>query len=582
MNTISNPFQFTTGPASADIVIVGEAWGEEEDNRKLPFVGASGQELDRMLGEAGLNREDILCTNVINERPPNGKMEKYFAKKKAGVPEKWDLYPAPNILAGINNLQQVITAHPRKLVIAAGNFAHWALTGLGSIGDADKDDGGGRVPTGITDWRGSMVRTRPEFGSLPCLPIVHPVMVFKQYSWRSVLVHDLTQRVPYALDGRWDFPSRTKVATPNFREVVEFFTRELKELDSGKILWRVCDIETKRRNIVCTGFATSKEWAIAIPHCGINVDRHLTSWWPFAEEVTIMGLMRRYLLHPNIRLIGQNFLYDMQYLSRWLRAPRIKCAYDTMLGQHTMFPGTPKSLDYLASLYCEWYAFWKHESQEWEEEGDIDRLLYYNCLDTMYTYEVWEEQGPALDSIGMRPHFDFLMHSNEFCFDTMKEGFAIDAKVRSDLLFQVMGDVTPRQKWLAKIIPQSYMKGWVKETKNTKKWWESTHQQRILFYEILGLKEQRDRKTKRPTINDEALNNLKVLYPWLSRLFEVMAELRSLGVFMNTFLKAPLDPDGRLRCSLNPGGTETFRYSSSTNAFWRGTNMQNIPKGDED
>jgi hypothetical protein len=36
-----------------------------------------------------------------------------------------------------------------------------------------------------------------------------------------------------------------------------------------------------------------------------------------------------------------------------------------------------------------------------------------------------------------------------------------------------------------------------------------------------------------------------------------------------------------MKCSFNTAGTETFRWSSSTNAFWRGTNLQNIPKGEE-
>jgi DNA polymerase-1 len=50
---------------------------------------------------------------------------------------------------------------------------------------------------------------------------------------------------------------------------------------------------------------------------------------------------------------------------------------------------------------------------------------------------------------------------------------------------------------------------------------------------------------------------------------------------VSTFINARLDLDGRLRCSFNPCGTYTFRYSSSKNAFWNGTNLQNIPKGVE-
>jgi DNA polymerase I-like protein with 3'-5' exonuclease and polymerase domains len=44
----------------------------------------------------------------------------------------------------------------------------------------------------------------------------------------------------------------------------------------------------------------------------------------------------------------------------------------------------------------------------------------------------------------------------------------------------------------------------------------------------------------------------------------------------------PLDVDKRMRCSFNTGGTETYRFSSSKNAFGSGGNLQNIPSGTED
>jgi hypothetical protein len=46
-------------------------------------------------------------------------------------------------------------------------------------------------------------------------------------------------------------------------------------------------------------------------------------------------------------------------------------------------------------------------------------------------------------------------------------------------------------------------------------------------------------------------------------------------------LEAKLSPDGRLRCSFNIAHPETHRWSSNSNGFGEGTNLQNIPKGDE-
>ena len=54
-------------------MFVGEAPGAEEDRRGLPFVGASGRLLDRMLAAIGLDRGNVFITNVIYWRPPGNR-----------------------------------------------------------------------------------------------------------------------------------------------------------------------------------------------------------------------------------------------------------------------------------------------------------------------------------------------------------------------------------------------------------------------------------------------------------------------------------------------------------------------------
>jgi DNA polymerase-1 len=84
------------------------------------------------------------------------------------------------------------------------------------------------------------------------------------------------------------------------------------------------------------------------------------------------------------------------------------------------------------------------------------------------------------------------------------------------------------------------------------------------------------------TADEDALQVLGNKEPMLRPLIRRINEYRSLRSFRSTFVDASLDIDGRMRCSFNPGGTETFRASTGTNAFWTGMNMQNIPKGDEE
>lgn len=64
---------FADGNPAAGLVLVGEAPGAEEDLAGLPFVGASGKFLDRMLASIGLDRTQLLITNLIPWRPPGNR-----------------------------------------------------------------------------------------------------------------------------------------------------------------------------------------------------------------------------------------------------------------------------------------------------------------------------------------------------------------------------------------------------------------------------------------------------------------------------------------------------------------------------
>jgi uracil-DNA glycosylase len=61
------------GARQADLLIVGEGPGHDEDLRGEPFVGRSGQLLDRMLTAIGIAREQVYITNIVKCRPPNNR-----------------------------------------------------------------------------------------------------------------------------------------------------------------------------------------------------------------------------------------------------------------------------------------------------------------------------------------------------------------------------------------------------------------------------------------------------------------------------------------------------------------------------
>ena len=166
---------------------------------------------------------------------------------------------------------------------------------------------------------------------------------------------------------------------------------------------------------------------------------------------------------------------------------------------------------------------------------------------------------------------------NALALRMMLRGVRIDQQRRANLALQLATAREQYATWFEAMFPQS-----LSETTSTVKWYDSPYQQRQIFSDQFGLRLPRHRKTGQPTFGKEALGTLSQRHPEFVRLFEALREYRSLGVFYNTFVKAPLDPDGRMRCMFNTSGTETFRWSSSSNAFNRGTNLQNIPAGNEE
>lgn len=61
------------GFPDADVVLLGEAPGRDEDKQGFPFVGRAGQKLNELIGSIGLLREDVFITNTVKCRPPNNR-----------------------------------------------------------------------------------------------------------------------------------------------------------------------------------------------------------------------------------------------------------------------------------------------------------------------------------------------------------------------------------------------------------------------------------------------------------------------------------------------------------------------------
>jgi DNA polymerase I-like protein with 3'-5' exonuclease and polymerase domains/uracil-DNA glycosylase len=539
-------------------MIVGEAPGEHEEREGIPFVGASGSELDRMLKEAGILRSTCFVTNVVRVRPPGNDIGVFFAQRKSDRTMqhiewqgKWAL---PVVLDGIELLKREIELCQPNVIIALGNTALWALTGH----------------WGITSWRGSQLSCNLPLalGYQPkVIPTYHPALILRQWTWRQTSVHDFKRAALHSKSREYNPPDYDFITRPDYATAAGILDGLLAETEKGE-LNLVGDLETRAGHIACLGVAWNKRSALCIPFMCVERPE---GYWNLDEETGLVWRIMKLSKHPNVKWCFQNGLYDAQYFWRhWAFVPNI--VHDTMLSHHSIFANSQKSLDYLASMYCDHYVYWKDESKDWDPKVGEDQLWEYNCKDCVYTFEVWQEELKTLRAL--QPSWPKLEAVHAFqqslfrpVLKTMNKGIRTDNKRRGEMALTLQEEIASRQAWINDMVGQPVNPG-------------SPLQMQNLFYGLFGQKPIF--KDGRITCNEEALTKVAEREPLLRPLVRKILEYRSLGVFLGTFVGGALDADGRFRCSYNIAGTETYRFSSSKNAFGSGFNFQNIPSGGDD
>lgn len=539
-----------SGRMAAPIWLIGEAPGADEIAAGTPFVGASGQLLTRLLLESGFDRSQCFISNVAHERPPDNDIGEWFATKTAAKAAKIDefagRYPDPRILNGHLLLRKRVEEYKPRLIIAFGNTALWSLT----------------EQWGILKWRGSVLEGP---AGVKVLATVHPAAILREWGFRSIVLQDLRRArresaFAAIVKPAWDFVLRPTI------EHALFWCQTMVELldDGPQVL--ACDIETRQGQIACIGIAWSKLNAMCIP---IMCMERPEGYWSAAEEQAIILNLRQVLTHPNARIVFQNGAYDLQYFAhQYGFLPRI--SDDTMLMQHVTFPGMRKGLDFLSSMYCNYHRYWKDDGKTWDPSLPEDQLWIYNCEDCVRTFEVHGVLANAIQSMGLAAQYTFQMQDLfPIVLRMMLRGVRYDVARRKAIREELEAFIIAGNKWLEEVLGHPL---------NV----ESNKQMLELLYGSFGIAPIQNRKTKNPTANDEALDTIAKRKPLLAPLLRMVREIRSANTALSTILSAPISPDGRARCSYNLAGAETFRFSSSADAFGTGFNLQNITKGDEE
>ncbi len=148
------------GPLDADIMLIGEGPGADEDAQGKPFVGSAGKKLNECLEGAGLKRKDVFITNTVRCRPPKNR-----------DPRKDELDACDPYT------QKMIELVNPKVIGLLGRIPTLQLTGQGTVGKA----------------RGKQITVK----GMTYIPTFHPAALIYDSSRREVLINDLRSMKEY-------------------------------------------------------------------------------------------------------------------------------------------------------------------------------------------------------------------------------------------------------------------------------------------------------------------------------------------------------------------------------------------------
>jgi uracil-DNA glycosylase family 4 len=148
------------GNVDAEIVIIGEAPGKNEDEQGLPFVGAAGKFLDEMLSNVELSRSDIYITNIVKYRPPNNR-DPTPEEKKAFWPYL---------------VRQLDVIQPKIVVTLGRHSMEYFLP-----------------EQKISAIHGQLQRIQFEESTIVIVPLYHPAAALYNGSLRATLIEDFNK-----------------------------------------------------------------------------------------------------------------------------------------------------------------------------------------------------------------------------------------------------------------------------------------------------------------------------------------------------------------------------------------------------
>ena len=356
------------GPTNAKIAIIGEAPGKEEQIEGTPFIGQSGQLLDRMLAAQSIRREDIYITNVVKERPFNNDLSHFIHFTDKGPVQT----PAFDSYLKLLSLE-IDQLSPDCILVPMGKVALYALTGEWSI----------------MNWRGSIVEG-PDGHKI--IPTIHPAacLEHREPLYRYYVLHDL-ERVKDELKIEGIVrPERELMIKPDFSEATQY----LFSLFEPSINTVAFDIEVLNQEVCCISFSHDPSYAMTIAFCD-NDDLYTDE-----EELELMLLIAELLEDPDIPKVAHNAIFDSTFMFEHygIRCQNLHCS---MVAHFLINPDFSHSLAFLTSWYTR-EPYYKDQGKEIIDglKWDASQFWDYCAKDSACCLEAWLIMVHQLHELG--------------------------------------------------------------------------------------------------------------------------------------------------------------------------------------
>lgn len=329
----SCPIVYGFGPDTAKLVIVGEAPGDTEVLQGKPFVGRAGQLLDKVLQEAGIDREKCYITNAVLCRPIPHRAPK-----------------AAELKCCRERLLREVRQRLPRVVLALGNAAAYAFLGKVNISNVH----------GTVNWCTEI--------NAYVVPTYHPAAVLRTPSYYIDVIRDVKKAArllqsPVVVDNSIQY-----VTLHSYDDVLELVNR-LQTINEVAI-----DVETASNGrVLCIGLSWKEGTAVVVTQQALKDPRVV----PLLDKALASKI-----------LIGHNLKYDIQVLWRnGFTTPQV--GVDTMLMNYTVDERPGKhGLKQLVRRYLNApdYDAPIQEYYTHMEDCPPHELWKYNAYDASYTY----------------------------------------------------------------------------------------------------------------------------------------------------------------------------------------------------